>query len=255
MARHVRLHCSNWAIDWKDFRDILSQEAGVDPLSNNPLPSIFQQARSSADAHAALPLILGRHVDKYPDFLQPLYHLVIEHRNSKCHDPRDRVFALLGLVTMEEREFLELCFPNYELSEEHVLIITLAHLTQFGPLVSSLRDQGTITLRSDDIFEGLGVGSLAKREKLLRRASQIDYLGRLSSVEMSQILASNDELEQYDGSVEPVQGHIVDAPWSLSEGEAPLRAIKAWPNTVRGAVILVVLGMGFGFLNYIKRWS
>lgn len=158
-------------------------------------------------------------------------------------------------MTIEEREYLELCFPNYELSEEHVLIITLAHLTQLGPLVPPLRDQGTITLRSDDLFEGLGVGSLANRKRLLRRASLIDYLGRLSSVEMLRILSFEDELERYDVNVERDQEPSVDAPWSLGEGEAPLRAMEAWASIVKETAILVMLGMGFGILKYIKGWS
>ncbi|ETS81122.1 hypothetical protein PFICI_06124 [Pestalotiopsis fici W106-1] len=228
LARHIRLHCSNWSIDGDEFSDILCREAGIDHLSDDPLPKASRQARSNIDAHGALPLILGRHVDKHPDFLQPLHRLITEHRKSMCGDPRDK------------------------LSKDHVLIITLAHLTQFGPLVSSLRDQETITPRSDDLFEGLGVGSLAQRKRLLHRSSKLDYVGQFSSEQLSRILESQDELEPYEASVEPDEEAGIDAPWA---GEARLRAMEAWSNTVTGTITLVIIGLVLGYFNYVKEWK
>ncbi|KAI1385841.1 HET-domain-containing protein [Hypoxylon trugodes] len=52
----------------------------------------------------------------------------LEH--SEATDPRDRVFALLGLVEGEEREVLGTIFPDYEMSHEKVMLVTMAYLKQ-----------------------------------------------------------------------------------------------------------------------------
>ncbi|KAH9994992.1 hypothetical protein F4779DRAFT_623253, partial [Xylariaceae sp. FL0662B] len=52
----------------------------------------------------------------------------LEH--SESTDPRDRVFALLGLVEKEERGLLAMIFPDYTMSHEKVMLITMAYLKQ-----------------------------------------------------------------------------------------------------------------------------
>lgn len=245
LARHIQLHCSNWSFNVDDFKDILFREVGIDQFSDDPLPMISRESQLGPNAHAALPLTYGRHIDRHPDFLQPLYRLLIEHRKSQCSDPRDKVFGLLGLVTMDERELLDLYFPNYELSEEHILIITLAHLTQYGPLVTSRRGQETITSRSADLFEALGVGSLAKRERLLRRASKLDYIGRMSGIQMSQTLELHDEMERYGMDLESGQDASATYSWS---------SMESWSKTAKGTVILLTIGTCLAILNHIQGW-
>ncbi|KAF3023606.1 hypothetical protein E8E14_012259 [Neopestalotiopsis sp. 37M] len=233
LARRIQLHCSNWAFNVDDFKDILFREVGIDQFSDDPLPMVSRGSQSGPNTHAALPLTYGRHIDKHPEFLQPLYHLLIEHRRSQCSDPRDKVFGLLGLVTVDERRLLELYFPNYELSEEDVLIITLAHLTQYGPLVTSLRDQDPITSQSTDLFEALGVRSLAKRERLLRRASELDYIGRMSGIQRSQMLELHDVLERYGIDLESGQEASATYSWF---------SMESWSKTAKGAAILLTIG-------------
>jgi hypothetical protein len=82
-----------------DFQEILCHQAGVnqfgDISSHGPrVPKI--------GAYAALPLVMGRHVDKHPQTSQLLQDLLVDHRSAKCKDSRDRVFALQGLVTADE---------------------------------------------------------------------------------------------------------------------------------------------------------
>lgn len=52
----------------------------------------------------------------------------LEH--SEATDPRDRVFALLGLMEGEERQMLDTIFPDYTMSHEKVMLITMAYLKQ-----------------------------------------------------------------------------------------------------------------------------
>jgi hypothetical protein len=67
--------------------------------------------------------------------------------------------------------------PNYTLSEDQVLIITVAQITQLGPLMPVLNSYKKITPDSDEIFETLGVHSKAQRKRLLGRAERLDYIG------------------------------------------------------------------------------
>jgi len=117
---------------------------------------------------------MGRHVDKHPEILQPLCDLLIDNYKSKCKDPRDRVFALLGLISLDEREILSIYFPDYSIMEDYVLIITLAHLTQFPALSRMERGGVNITPDSEELFLGLGAELKPQRRMLLRRAKRLD---------------------------------------------------------------------------------
>jgi hypothetical protein len=183
LGRHVRLHCSGNAIDWLHFHDILCRETGTELFSNVGDDFINNTA---ADSYGALPLVLGRHPDRHPEFLQPLYELLIRYQRSRCKDPRDRVFALLGLIQRDERAVLERFFPDYTLSEDHVVIITLAHLMQFC--------RKKVTLDSEELFLGLGVPSKIQRRTLLTRAD-FDYLGAEGRSEFLHMMAWREEIE------------------------------------------------------------
>ncbi|KAK4155843.1 heterokaryon incompatibility protein-domain-containing protein [Chaetomidium leptoderma] len=174
LGKNVMLYCGNAGMRWDDFRDILYNEAGV----SGYIPEFGapgHATNSVVASYRALPLVRGRHVDKHPEYLQPFHDLIINHHRSECQDPRDRVFALLGLVTPRERDFLERFFPDYSMSEEHVRIIALAHVMQY-PASTSF---GEVTPDSDELFLGLGVTSRWERRSLLRRArlEEFDYLG------------------------------------------------------------------------------
>ncbi|PQE32329.1 heterokaryon incompatibility -domain-containing protein [Rutstroemia sp. NJR-2017a WRK4] len=150
LARNLRLYCGNSTMDFSDFQDLFCHVHGINQFSATTLNDTPYQI--SRGASAAEPLTMSRTMDKFPELLRPLYTLLIEHCNSECKDPRDRVFSLLGLVTSEERALLGRIFPDYTLSPDQVLVITLAHLTQ--SLVTSTRPE--ITPNSEDIFQGLG---------------------------------------------------------------------------------------------------
>jgi hypothetical protein len=196
IGRDVNLCCSDSQINWTDFQEIICGEAAIPQFYNARQDSPLGDRRS---ALTALPLVMGRHVDKHPEYLQPLCDLLIDHHKSECKDPRDRVFALLGLITTDEREFLSTYFPDYTLTEDHVRIITLAHLTQFPEESRMARNGENITPDSEELFLGLGVGPKSERKRLLRRARKIDYLGRDSLSHILDILTSDDQMEEYEG--------------------------------------------------------
>ena len=63
-----------------------------------------------------------------------LVHLVIQSQRCQCADPRDRVFALLGLLNSTDSEGF---VPDYSLSVENVFIGLAAHALQRRSLDSS----------------------------------------------------------------------------------------------------------------------
>ena len=116
LARKIHVYCSNSRIEGLFFQELLSLAAGIDLLSvqDDDLAAQPDLIRK----WPALPMNVGRHVDRMPELYQPLYDLLIRHVNAQSKDPRDKVFALLGVVPREEGVFLLKSFPNYNLSME-----------------------------------------------------------------------------------------------------------------------------------------
>ena len=159
--------CANTSMDWLPFRDLLAMASGVhDTLSED-----VDYMRSTSNHWAAWPLVAGRHPGKHPELQQSLYQLLITHAGSKCKDPRDRVFALLGLVTPNERVLLERFLPDYAMSEDNVVLIALCHVQ----LDVCGMDRGELDLKR--LLWALGVDSRRRRQRLIRRSDKYDYLG------------------------------------------------------------------------------
>ncbi|KAI8947604.1 hypothetical protein F4801DRAFT_582240 [Xylaria longipes] len=167
LARSIQVHCGGAVAHWEGFREAISIEANVD------LFTFPEDSRTTATIdsrkHGALPLLLARPPGE--DVLQqrPLNELIIHHRHSRCKDPRDRVFSLLGLLPSVERKCLEEFFPNYSLSDDRVIVITLAHLQQMNGI--------NVTIESEKLFQGLGVESKERRKRLISAAANFLYFG------------------------------------------------------------------------------
>jgi hypothetical protein len=240
LGKHVILHCSNSKMHWQDFQEMLCQEADIDVHRADHGNNIRQDVATS---FRALPLVIGRRVDKHPAFLQPLSELLVNHHKAVCKDPRDRIFAMLGLVLREERALLSRFFPDYSMSEEHVLIITVAHLTQYSYLIRGDR----VGEDSEAISIGLGVESKGRRRKLLRRARDFDYLGdwppgaATSSLEFHESFKDYESEESFDNHR---NGYGCD---QLCPRIATCRS--GW-----GKVILVV-ALGFASSWYFLGWE
>ena len=130
LAREIHVYCSNHRVEGQFFRDLLEREAGIDLLGikDDDLAAQSDLIRK----WPALPINFGRDVDRMPELYQPLYDLLVRHGNAQSEDPRDKVFALLGLVPREERISLLKSFPNYSLSMEQVNAVTLSHAQSFA---------------------------------------------------------------------------------------------------------------------------
>ncbi|KAI0198823.1 hypothetical protein F4808DRAFT_434578 [Astrocystis sublimbata] len=166
LAQSLQVHYGEHVAPWAYFRDYLRYGTGID------LPSILQDSRVPEmidSGKRGLALLLARPPNDMDIARQqrPLEELIEHHRHSQCKDPRDRVFALLGLVEVVERRNLERFFPDYSLSVDRVLVITLAHLRQMCAV--------PITIDSDKLFQGLGVESKERRARLLAEAECFDY--------------------------------------------------------------------------------
>ncbi|KAH7018830.1 hypothetical protein EDB80DRAFT_675862 [Ilyonectria destructans] len=188
------LYCSNNGMNWIDFKSMLCDEIDADEFEDMDQ---FNGRDDRGSALKALPLVMGRHVDKHSEILQPLYDVLVDHHSSKCKDPRDRVFSLMGLIPADERCALGIVFPDYNISEDHVLIITLSHLMRFQAGARSCLEP--ITTESTELFLGLGVESVVERQRLIRRARNFDYLVFDSSTEILVVLGIHDEMEQLQG--------------------------------------------------------
>jgi len=135
LVRDIEIFCGDQMIDWEHFQGLLCHKTGLD------LPACLEfhveryavtNFKGYGAQLGALPLVVARHSNRYPINLQPLHDLIVHHRHSECTDSRDRVFALLGLIPPMERDLLSRYLPDYTLSADHVIIITLAHCTVHG---------------------------------------------------------------------------------------------------------------------------
>lgn len=237
LGRHVQLFCSGNMIDWQAFQDILCHKADINPYTN---VDDVDMSSAHVRSYSALPLVLGRHVDRHPQFFQPLYDLIVRHGRAKCKDSRDRVFALLGLIPSEDRAVLSQFFPNYTLSEDDVVIIALAHVRQIN--------HKEIVPENEELFLGLGIESMERRRKLLRRAADFDSFDGMAPSEFpwrDNLSSGQDELERGENM-------------NLIGSDLSGTSETSRPSTVKRAVISVLLlgAIVWGTIRVINRyWS
>lgn len=138
LARRIRVHVSD-----KNFNfDELAWE--VREMQKSDDDGDFRQLLAHVNARDS-------------DFKQPLHELLLRFKNCKCSDPRDKVFALLSLLDSDDKRNLSRCFPDYTLTHDAVVVITLHYLQENHGQV--------ITCDSNDLFESLGGSS----SRLMRR--------------------------------------------------------------------------------------
>lgn len=189
LATQVHFYCSNHITDDLFLREFLEHETGIRAPANtlDEDPSFSSILDTVSRTYSAAPLLWARHLDMFPEYGSSLQDLLIRHRNAMCQDPRDRVFALVGLLPRDEATMLKRFFPNYSFSEDQVVIIALAHVLHFG----STKGLPTVTVRSDDLWKGLGVLSGRKRDRILSRAKDFDYCDDWAGVDVPRTLSRN----------------------------------------------------------------
>ena len=164
LAREIHIYCSNCRVDGHFFQTLLSRAASINLMRINDRDLAAQP--NLIRKWSALPMNVGRHIDRMPELYQPLYDLLVRHANAQSKDPRDRVFAMLGLIPREEHSFLLRSSPDYNLSMEQVNAVTLSHAQTFSagrplePIFRALR-----------IPEGIG------KRRMLHILGRMDYIG------------------------------------------------------------------------------
>jgi hypothetical protein len=165
LGREVHLFCGSSRVGSTDFKDLLGNRTGT----AHYLQADFDHSKHESGTWAAWPLVKGRHPDKHLEFQQSLYELLINHGKSDCKDPRDKIFALLGLVRQDDRGRLDKFFPDYTMDEDDVFVIALAHIRQIN-----------LEVENPDyrhIFSCLMVECESRQERILERAAEFDCLG------------------------------------------------------------------------------
>lgn len=154
LALRLEIPCGRNQISFLEFEHLIRKHLSNIGDGNLLMASLVQ-------ACAPAPMILERNLHTFSfESIHKLVELISRQQHSSCKDPRDRVFALLNLVFEEERDILTQVFPDYSMSEEKVMIITLA--------CARFRYAWEITEDSDEILLGLGIKSRARRQHLLR---------------------------------------------------------------------------------------
>ena len=152
LAMNVQVLCGGHCISWSLFRTWLLDEQG--------------EANSHVGPNdGALPFLLNKDEScvHYPS--HSLRDLLLEYHQTSCRDPRDRVFALLGLLSNEERLLIDPLFPDYSLSHTEVVTKTMVHLGGVR-----LKKESGQTLPTEDcreMLEALGFKNMWRARELL----------------------------------------------------------------------------------------
>jgi hypothetical protein len=147
LARRIRLHVSDRSFDFNDLA-----WAAKDMLKSD----------DAEDLRQLLAYVEARDFDNI-DTQKPLHELLLRFKDCRCSDPRDNVFALLSLVNEEDKNILGNCFPDYSLTHDAVVVITLHFLQD--------HHEQNITCNSHAIFESLGASSSQLMRRRLLAAS------------------------------------------------------------------------------------
>lgn len=145
LAVDVSILCGAYCISWNLFKQWLI----CDELT-------------SFETLGALPFLLNKDSESIYFPNHSLEELLLVYRHTNCQDPRDRVFALLGLLAAEEREAIGAAFPDYSLSHTEVVAKTVQHLGGIR-----LRRGSVLTDHSREVLEALGFKHMRRAAELL----------------------------------------------------------------------------------------
>lgn len=122
--------------------------------------------------------------------LPSLESWLIFTRHSSCSNPKDRIFALLNLLSPAESAILNVFFPDYDLSLERIQLITLAFLEQEG--ISKIGPSEHVKycellqIRSRDLAEEMKAKTLpnsnVKKSMLLNSKDESSHKVRIAAL-------------------------------------------------------------------------
>jgi hypothetical protein len=219
LARRIRVHVSDVNFDFGD----LSRQAQT------------MQKSDAEDLRQLLTHAEARNTDNI-DLQHPLHEILLRFKDCRCSDPRDKVFALLSLVNEEDKHSLGCCFPDYSLTHDAVVVITLNYLQD--------RHGQVITCDSNDLFQSLGASSSRlMRRRLLAASTTLCAFDDLRSVGHADFREI--PFHEWEDLVESRPGH--EDRWNLPYEDQPdhgqkkrlVRRIAAniwWPLLCCGAL-------------------
>jgi len=146
LARQIRIHVSNASFGVDHLMEVIGD----------------RQTSHIEDLGRVLAYTKSRELDQL-DSPRHLHDLVLEFGTCQCQDPRDKVFALMSLVSQDDKWALGPFLPDYSLTHDALVAIALSHFKEHHHLA--------ITDTSHDIFEGLGVGQSRYIRRRLLAAS------------------------------------------------------------------------------------
>lgn len=181
LARQIHIWCSGNVTDEAHFKAAMGLETEMD-LNG---PEGYEQ--SSTSKLKALQLLTGRQPDRHPELKQSLYELLLHHRNFDCKDPRDRVFSLLSLMHEDDQTKLYSIFPDYNLSHDEVVVITLSYSIEHCQI--EFRERPNLA----HLFQALGVENGSRRKRLLAFADRYHYSDAADGCRVRDLVGWDDE--------------------------------------------------------------
>ncbi|KAF2169484.1 hypothetical protein M409DRAFT_20698 [Zasmidium cellare ATCC 36951] len=216
LAKHVRLHIGNTSIDFSSFSSQLEDYEGA----------------HKKDLERILAYVKARSLD-VREVSYPLLELLLDFGSCQCQDPKDKVFALLGMIPGHERRILDRFLPDYSLTHDAVVVLTLS-------LLRELSDQD-IDTKKDMLFDALGVSSSKSARRRLWQASDHGALERI------QELLDRNPLDQVPAFLEIHGYNYLDdvVQYSTSQGR---------PSTISSLVTLPFRAP-WTMMTYLFQWS
>ncbi|EMC93889.1 hypothetical protein BAUCODRAFT_158537 [Baudoinia panamericana UAMH 10762] len=232
VASDVMLYCSGYCVNWFDLKSFMVSRFGIDVFNDGSRDGLL--ASEGGQQYKALPLILQRHPDR--------------HRSI------DKVFALLGLVPRDERQILSRFFPDYSLSHEQVVLVTLTYFKDFCS-----KDSDAEPLQ---LFRALGMKSESHRQRLIRAASSVysDAMGPNSIVpclELLEGIAVDDHVQSLEREMHRWEEQLELQLNALIRGSQVPNSRNRDRRMLRyalgGVVLLGAVSIVLGFRPYILR--
>lgn len=164
LAKEIRLYVSGASFDFNDL---------AHHVTNN-------QTSNTEDLRRLLAYTKARDVDSR-EIPQSLLEILVQFGACQSSDPRHNVFAVMSLLNREDKQVLGRYFPDYTLTHDAVVVISLSYL----------RDYGGHKISHDwkEIFDTLGVSSSRQvRRRLIAASKVIDVCCDLQKIKSADFM-------------------------------------------------------------------
>ena len=155
LAKNIRFHISGASFEFHELAYCVKDK----------------QTSSTENLQRVLAYTKARDLDNL-EFRRPLLKILLQFGACQCQDPRDNVFAIMSLISEEDQQALRPYFPDYSLTHDAVVTITISYLRDYC--------RHEITHQSSEIFDSLGVSpSRLIRRRLIAASKRFDVCSDL----------------------------------------------------------------------------